>query len=288
MIDSILNIFEQYGWYGILGLLVAGGIFLLIKWGYNKISKNFSSDLEQISTELTRQMSEQNNKLTEGLSKISSNLTDQISKQNEQLVSTIITQQERLFDHLINRENDKRSQHIDMIKDKMHLSNEINDTIKTIMYSHNAQRIFILEFHNTYENLTGIPFAKYSCTYEWFEKGLTPLTSICRGLPFAQISSIVSDILKNESNQVIYNNIDELEENNPALVVTVKDDRTKALLYNGLYDKNNILIGLLGIEYQKEHKLTKEELNQLSVQCAELTSIINIRYKYENKNKDNK
>ena len=41
-----------------------------------------------------------------------------------------------------------------------------------------------------------------------------------------------------------------------------------------------LLIGLLVLEYQGELDTNKINLNQLRIQAAELTSILNIRYKY--------
>jgi hypothetical protein len=48
-----------------------------------------------------------------------------------------------------------------------------------------------------------------------------------------------------------------------------------------MYDKNNVLIGLLVLEYQTP--ITNINLNQLHIQTAEITSILNIRYKYTKK-----
>ena len=78
--------------------------------------------------------------------------------------------------------------------------------------------------------------------------------------------------------------MNKFKEDNPSLwsAVGKEENETTAIVYSALYDKNNILIGLLILEYQHNvHKFTKEEINQLQVQSAELTSIINLRYKYQ-------
>jgi hypothetical protein len=86
-----------------------------------------------------------------------------------------------------------------MLNERMTLAEDINQALKDIMNIHNAQRAFILEFHNSYQNLSGIPFAKYSCNYEWFDKGLTPLGHKAVGLPFGSIAKVVYDVVNSDT-----------------------------------------------------------------------------------------
>ena len=256
--DVIADIFEKYGWGGILGLTLCAAIFFVGKWLSNKLSDDMST----------------------GLEKVGEKLTDQMSKQNDQLLNTIVGQQDKLLDHLLHKENDAKEMHNEMVTDKIMLADEINLALKDIMLSHYAQRAFIIEFHNSNNNLSGIPFAKYSCTYEWFDRGLFALSTKINSLPFSQMARITSEVIQSEKQIKIYNDLKAMEDENPSLFSTLKDSRTKQIVYSAMYDKNNILIGMLVLEYQKEHIITEEDINQLGVQTAELTSIINIRYKY--------
>ena len=52
-------------------------------------------------------------------------------------------------------------------------------------------------------------------------------------------------------------------------------------MFKGLYDKNNILIALLVLEYNYVIDASKIKYNKLLVESAELTQLINLRYKYE-------
>ena len=256
--EVLLDIFESYGWPGMIGIVVCMVIFILLKKYNNKLS------LE----------------VTSGLEKVGEKLTDQMAKQNDQLVNVIIAQQDKLFDHIIDSKNKDIEKHTDMMIDKINLSDEIVQSLKTIMYSHNSQRAFILEFHNSYQNLSGIPFAKYSCTYEWFDRGIKSISNNCIGLPFSQISTIVSKILKSENQQLVCKDISVIEEINPSIYELLLEAEIKQVIFTAMFDSNNIPIGLLILEYMKPHKITEEELNQLKIQTAELTSVINIRYKY--------
>ena len=260
---TLLDFADEYGILGVIGLVVCMGLFLLTKWLSNKLSDD----------------------MTTGLEKVGEKLTDQISAQNDKLVTTIVDQQSKLFEHILNNKNNDEVNHANMLNERINLTEEINNSLKDIMNIHNSQRAFIIEFHNSYKNLSGIPFAKYSCTFEWFEKGLKPLTTKLNGLPFSMLSRIVSDILNEPSGMKIYTNMKQMEDENPALFAACKDEHTKAIVYSSMYDKNNVLIGLLILEYQTPLKNAHLNLDQLKVQTAELTSILNIRYKYSNSNR---
>lgn len=252
------DIFEKYGWIGIVGLFVCMIIFILLRKFGNKLNTEISTGLEKIGTDLTTQM----------------------SKQNDQLITTMISQQDKLVDYLVNKENKDNENHNNMLEARMISASEINYQLKDIMNIHNAQRAFIVEFHNTSQNFSGIPFAKYSCNYEWFDKGLIPLSNRCMGLAFSSIANIVTDVIKSPTQQVIYTDMEKFEEENPVLMAIMKDDNTKSIVYTGMYNKNNLIMGLLVLEYQKEVVMDNINLHQLHIQTAELTSVLNIRYKY--------
>ena len=80
--------------------------------------------------------------------------------------------------------------------------------------------------------------------------------------------------------QVIYTDMEKFEDENPSLMSLLKDKEITALVYTGMYDNKNTLIGLLVLEYQTEVNINNINLQQLSIESAQLTSILNIRYKY--------
>lgn len=253
----MFKVFLVYGWWGLLGIAVCIGLFFLAKFFLKKISTNVSTGLEQVGK----------------------NLTNEITKQNQTLIDTMITQQDKLLNHLLNKEEQKQANHNSMLEKRIELSEEISNAIKEIGLTHNSHRVFILEFHNSYQNLSGTPFAKYSCTYEWFEKGAEPIQFKCKDLPFSSLSHVVNDIFKTKKQQVIYDDMKKFEEYCPSLMMFFKDTETTCIAYTAMYDKNNTLVGLLVLEYQNDmYKYVNYD--QLHIQAAELTSILNLRYKY--------
>lgn len=255
--ETIIEIFNDYGWWGIFGVLLCCGLFFSVKYITYKLTSDVSS----------------------GLEKVGESLTNQLAEQNKQLTDTMIGQQEKLIDYLVKQEEKKSENHNNMLNERMILAEDINMKLKDIMNIHNAHRAFILEFHNSYQNLSGVPFAKYSCNYEWFDKGLTPLGYKMIGLPFSSIAKIVIEVIKSPNQQIVYSDCKSLIEDNPTLE-TYMDENLVSTIFTGLYDNNNILIGLLVLEYHTMINPKKINLHQLSIQGAELTSLLNIRYKY--------
>ena len=255
--ETLYKIFLEYGWWGILGIILC----IVLFWGgqimIKKINKNMTSGLETIGKDLTKE----------------------ISEQNKELVNKIIANQDKLLDHILDQKHQDKKTHNIMLNEKMELSDQINEALKDIMNIHNAQRAFILSFHNSGENLSGTPFPKYSCEYEWFDKGLLPLQFKCKNLSISSLAHIVNKILKSDNQQIIYH-IDDLAQISPSLYALLKDDLTETIVYTAMYDKNNMLIGLLVLEYKNETVLEHVNLNQLHIQAAELISMLNLRYKY--------
>ena len=257
--DLIFSIFEKFGWLGILGIFICALLFLVTKYISKKLSENVESGFEKVGEKLTEQM----------------------SKQNETLTKVIVDQQERLFDHLLTEKKVNQSRHNDMINDKEDLAVDINNYLKDIMNIHNSQRAYILEFHNHNENLSGTPFVKFSCKYEWFEPGYDPLIGTCKDMAFASLAQIVKEVRHSDNQCTIYTDVDKFTKSNPSISYYIKGDTSKSFVFKGLYDKNNILIALLVLEYNYVIDTSKIKYNKLLVESAELTQLINLRYKYE-------
>ena len=257
--EIVFNIFEKFGWLGLVGIILCAALFLGTKYLSKKLTSNVESSFEKVGEKLTEQM----------------------SKQNDNLTKVIVEQQERLLDHLLNEKKSEHAKHNNMINDKEDLAVDINDYLKDIMNIHNSQRAYILEFHNHNENLSGTPFVKFSCKYEWFEPGYDPLIGSCKDMAFASIAQITKEVRQSENQCVVYTDINKFSKANPSISYYIKNDSTKAYVFKALYDKNNILIALLVLEYNYEIDPTKIKFNKLLVESAELTQLINLRYKYE-------
>lgn len=215
------------------------------------------------------------------LEEIGLKLTNQMSIQNDQIVGTIVEQQKLLLESLLKEKENNIKKHDSMIIEKMDTTAKINNYIKDVMNIHNSQRAYILVFHNHNENLSGVPFVKYSCKYEYFAPGLDPLEKNLKDMAFYSIAQVVKDVRNSDHQYVCYSDIDEFKNNNPAFCHYIDIEKTITIAVKAIYDKNNILIGLLVLDYKDADQLPQKiNVTKLSIQSAELSQLINIRYKY--------
>ena len=260
--ESLFEVVANHGLMGVFGVVILGIFYLIVKYLGNKLDEGQADTIK-------------------GIQDIATTITDNMTKQNTELISKISSQQEKLIDFIIGDKNNGIIEHNDMLRERMQLTEDIKDKLRDIMHIHHAQRAFIIEFHNSYQNLTGIPFAKFSCTYEWFEKGLQSLQKKILNLPFSTMSKVIKEMLDTPNYIILYDDMEKMEKENPSLFSLCKDPKTKALIYSGMFDNKNQLIGCLILEYQKE--LPQNIMyNDLLLETAELTQVINLRYKYQN------
>lgn len=258
--ESVFDFLNNHGWEGLFILSLCGALFLVIKYVSNKLVVDVSS----------------------GLEKVGEKLTEQISSQNDKLVSVLLDNQNKMLECIINKETNDNKEHSNLVHGRITFSEEINNALRDILNIHNAHRVCIFEFHNSQANLSGTPFAKYSCTYEYVAKGIIPIMNKCQGLPISQLAHIITTILVDPEQILIYSDMNKLEDENPILANLLKETETNTIAYAALFDKDNVLIGLLAVEYWIPLEEANLQENQLRLQAAEITSILNLRYKHRN------
>ncbi len=261
--ETFGTIFESYGLTGVFVVLIGMILFFIIKYYGQKLTDNMSTGLERIGEKLTYQ----------------------ISEQNKQLTATIIEQDKQLLQYFINEKKNEQVRHNKMVEEKEDLAVDINDYVTVINEVHNAQRTYILEFHNHNENLSGTPFVKFTCKYEWYDRKIyptyVPFLGSLNDVAFAAIAQVFKDVRNSSNHCILYNDLDTFGNKNPSLYYYIVKNTTKSLIFKGLYDKNNILIAVIVLEY--DHIIQEENINfnKLHVQAAEITQLINLRYKYD-------
>lgn len=250
----LLEIFEKYGWIGVLVVVLSLIIWILLKFIFSKLTK----DVDKMSTT------------------ISDRLSDSLAKQNESLVQIMNKQNDKLIDFLIKSHNDEQTSHSEMLENKMSISSDVTDKLKDITNYTNADRVSILEFHNSSNNLIGIPFAKFSCTYEWFKPGVVPLIRKLSNMQFSIIGSVIKDIFNGNKKYVIYESIYDLKYDNPALYYELEQAKVKSIIFFAMYDVRNCMLGVLSIEYHDKIHKDLLDINQITYDVLHITSLINL------------
>lgn len=257
--EIILSIFDKYGWVGVVVILLCIILYYGLTFLSNKLSKSLSTDMSV------------------GFDKVGEKLTDQMSRQNDKLIDTILGQHDTIINHMVTRDNDKVVDHNKKLSNRIKISKEIDDMLKVIMNKENAQRAFIVEFHNSYSNISSIPFAKWSMTYECFDQGILPLQSKSQAMPFNQFANIAYEIMGSPTQQNVYDNMQDMREKNQQLSNVLFSAGITKIVYNALYDNDNNLFGILCIEYHIPKEQTHVDLDKLKIMSEKISTMITMQ-----------
>ena len=249
-LSTLFEIIGKYGWWSLLIAAGMGLIYIIAKLVANRISDGVRGGMDDIANKLTGTVTSQLQEMSSTNSSQLEMLSQNIAKQNNELVKAMGIQNEKLLSYIINNGKATEELHDRRVEKRMDVAESIIDKLKEIMHITHGKRAFIIEFHNSYKNLSGSPFAKYTCTYEWFDKGLEQIGSKIVGLPFSSMARIVGDVKRTGKHQILYTDIDKMESENPQLFSLLKDDRTTAVFYNTLYDEDNKMMGMVVVEWQ--------------------------------------
>ena len=275
MLDTLYNIFQQYGLTGLILVAMGTVIVILGKQVFKNIKGNVNNRLDTLATTITDNMSKQNQ-----------TLIDSLNKQNEKLSDSLTNQNTQLLEFITNQQPVNKQKHDEMFKERVNTTSDINMKLKEICLTHGAFFAAIFEFHNTSTNLCGVPFAKFSCNFEYVEqkKPRTLLTNV-QSFPFSMIEPVVSDIMKTcDSRQVLYKDIASLPEEFYSVynIFLATPSKLHGLIANAMWDNNENMIGLLIIGYKTELP-DNIQTNEIKIDTTQLTSIVNLRYKYDSK-----
>ena len=228
MTDTVITIFQNYGWPGVIAVVFIIILTHFINSGQKKSYKYMSEGFEKLSDS----MMQQNNKLIDAI-------TTSITKNNQMT-------QDQLF-NIINRsikyeDNRKKEQHDDKFNYRINISNNITSILK------------------------------YDATFEWLNRDVSTISSKLKDMQIQIISPIIP-LVKDAHNNIIHFNEDDINNliyhKSSVLYSQLKEININDIIYSGIYDNNNKLIGLICIEFTNKHpyidnNVDYENINTLS------------------------
>ena len=235
-LESLIKLFEQYGWPGVLAIVA----ILIV---YYFITKKDKKSLDTINKGFT-------------------GLADTMAKQNEHLIDAITqsnTQtQERLFDlvnkSIENKEQQKQKTHKKSLDTRTEISEPVDDILFDILLQTNAQRVVMIEFHNSKENLDGLSFLWYDIQHEKQQKGIQTLSSKAKNLQATNLRPIIKRINQSKTHIIHLdaNDIEEIYNESTVFYSYMKEINASHVIYCGIYNtETNELIGMIAIEFQE-------------------------------------
>ena len=249
MLNNILEFFNNYGWPGIVAIV----LILVIYW---IITQKDKSTKDTITTSFDK-------------------LATSISNQNEHLIDSITRSNEKTQVELFNlvkttlseRDSAIKSNHDKSLDRRFMISEEIGNILWDTMNLYNCQRAIVIEFHNSKENLNGLSFLWYDVQYEKQQRDVVSISSKARNLQASNIVPIINKVNNTPGNIVILNSdeIEKLYNESTVLYSQFKELNVEHVIYSGIYSSDNKLIGLIALEYQKNHPYHEDIINLLDI-----------------------
>lgn len=249
MLDNIFKFFNSYGWPGVVSVVLV----LVIYWFITKKDK---------STKDT---------IINGFDKLATSISDQ----NEHLINSIACSNEKTQAELFNlikttlsdRDNNIKSYHDESLNRRFIVSEEINNILWETMNLYNCQRVLVIEFHNSKENLNGLSFLWYDVQYEKHQRNVHSISNKTRNLQASNIVPIINKVNDAHGNIIILNQeeIEKLYNESTVLYSQYKELNIEHIIYSGIYSPDNKLIGLVALEYQKNYPYHEDLINLLDI-----------------------
>lgn len=249
MLNNILEFFNNYGWPGIVAIV----LIIVIYW---LITQKDKSTKDTITT---------------GFDKLATS----ISNQNEHLIDSITHSNEKTQEELLNlvkttlseRDSTIKSNHDKSLDRRFMISKEIDNILWDTMNLYNCQRAIVIEFHNSKENLNGLSFLWYDVQYEKQQRDVISISNKARNLQASNIVPIINRVNSTPGNIIVLNSddIEKIYDESTVLYSQFKELNVEHVIYSGIYSSNNKLIGLIALEYQKNHPYHEDIINLLDI-----------------------
>lgn len=253
MTETVASIMNTYGWPGLLAVVVVVALFFVCKYFIGNLSNNIKKSTEKTNNEIQSGFEALSNKLVD---KLVDNQDKQMEKFSEMFKTTIALA-------LDNRATQTAVAHDNSFDARFQLSKLIKSKVKDLLNRFNADRAFILELHNSKENRAGLAFIWYDMVYEEIARGITSITPLYRDQEASQLLPVIYDI--NDSGGFkIYSTseLDALQNTSSTLYHRLRVERqlNEAIMV-GLYSQDNVLLGILVLEYEDTSCITVETLD---------------------------
>lgn len=253
MTETVASIMNTYGWPGLLAVVVVVALFFVFKYFIGDIANNIKKSNEKTSTDINNGFENLSNKL---IDKLVDTQDKHMEKFSEMFKTTISLA-------LDNKAAQTAVAHNNSFDARFELSKLIKSKVKELLNRFNADRAFILELHNSKENRAGLAFIWYDMVYEEIARGVTSITSLYRDQEASQLLPIIYDI--NDSGGFkIYStsDLEALQNTSSTLYHRLRvERRLNEAIMVGLYSQDNILLGILVLEYEDTSCITVENLD---------------------------
>jgi len=157
------------------------------------------------------------------------------------------------------------TEHLDQLKQSLSTNTtnapKITDLMKELLYELDADKVYIMQYHNGGYLLSGLPFLKMSQTFEVVRRGIPPTIKDLQNMPVSLYSIWNQYLCK--AQVVMCDDIEQIAELDPATYYLMKQHGVKSCYLFRLEafgrDKEIVPIGFVGIEFITKNKTLEIE-----------------------------
>jgi GAF domain-containing protein len=143
------------------------------------------------------------------------------------------------------------------MREALEASTLVDTQLENILHELDCDRVWLQQFHNGgHFYPTGKSIQKFSIFYEKTTPDLPHLQHTFQNIPVSLFPRVLSKIYKDT--ELAIDDISTADDTYGLEYMTTQFG-TKSICMLGLYSLDDHLIGVMGIAYNKEHKLTKDE-----------------------------
>lgn len=144
---------------------------------------------------------------------------------------------------------DKTTQFAKEFHNLIDMNSRVSTKLRHLKAEFNADRVAVVQFHNGCQNLSGIDFAKMSCTHEVVRPGLKPAQNDFLNLPVSAFSYLTNAAFGIEPRVVV--NIDRLKKFDMSTYTLLKNHKATSVALAPLKTDDGLIFGFLVLEFCK-------------------------------------
>lgn len=263
MFDFFNKMIEEFGAFGLIIIILGCLIYFLITRSDKKTERSIADLSDNITTTLASQNKDLLNTLTSSNNQLQTNMLSLIEKS------------------IIMHDNNNNKIHDASMKHRLNISEKMQIILYEMMNFYHAKRCGVMEFHNNTNNLNGLSFLWYDLSYENLQRNVRPISGVCKNQQLSIMSPVMNDIISNDG-IIVYrsSDIEKLEQRSPVLYDhLVNKIKVNAIIYSGLYDLHNSLIGILFLEYDDNFKYPESiiDLNDIKERSSGISQLLDFK-----------
>ena len=155
----------------------------------------------------------------------------------------------------------------------MRINEQVMAILRDILSEFSASRVYVFSYHNGGHSLTGLDFAKASCTHEVVSLGTRPQQALLQNLPVTMFCAFNRRVLDGKG--VRCENIDCFKNSDPSTYETLRMQSIRSIYCVGLYAHGGQPIGFLGIDYCDDtYSMGDEEFHEMESLAARVATLM--------------